>query len=478
MKTTVERLREAGELLSPVIETTIDTLERGLLMAHARIRELERRIGLNSRNSSLPPSQDPPGVDRPSPKTPKKKRRKGGQPGHRAHHRSLLPPERVDHTVDHWPSACAHCQTPLPAGVVEIGVPEQRQMLELPPIRVEVTEHRLHHVRCPVCRKVTGAVPPAGIGPGTTFGSRLTALSATLTVRLRASRRNLHAVLGDLLDVPAPCPAQIQKLLFEVSRSTLPAYREARRALRHSPAIHVDETGWRCKGERYWLWTGATKRLSVFRLTRHRSRLSLFRLIGRAYGGIVTSDRYSAYGARDPDLRQLCWAHLARDFLDWQSRGPAAARVGVQAEAEAHRLFHLWHEHQRGEVSRADLRRKLRPLQARFTRLLYRGAECGESRLEKTCTQLLIAWPALWSFVVHKDARPTNNEAERSLRSGVIWRKTSFGSQSERGLRFVERLLTLAETCRKQQKNLLEYLTEALSAARAGSPPPALIPTL
>jgi transposase len=485
MKSTAKQLREAGEVLSLAVITALDAqdrrivdLEGKLMFALSRIHELERRLGLTSRNSSLPPSQDPPSAARQAKPSGKKKRTKGGQPGHKAHHRSRGPPERVHHKVEHWPAACAHCQTPLPEGLGEVGLPERRQVLELPPIRVEVTEHRLHRLRCPHCRRITSAPAPSGVGPGTTFGPRLVALSATLTVRLRASRRNLSATLSDLLDVPAPCAAELQALLGEVSRSLLPAYREVRRALRSSRAAHVDETGWSCKGQRYWLWAGATKGLSFFRLAPRRNRAALIRLISRRYPGILISDRYGVYHARAPEERQLCWAHLVRDFRAWQARGPIGETLGAWAEAEAGRLFHLWHLHRGAEISCAELCRRIRPLQSRFTRLLYRATGCGERPIERTAIELLVCWPALWSFVRHEGVEPANNKAERSLRSGVIWRKTSFGSQSGRGMRLVERLLTLAETCRKQKKNLLDYLADALTAARTGSPAPALLPTL
>jgi transposase len=189
----------------------------------------------------------------------------------------------------------------------------------------------------------------------------------------------------------------------------------------------------------------------------------------------MTSDRLSSYGHRDPRRRQLCWAHLKRDFVGWQKRGGEAEGIGIQAEAEAKRIFHLWHRFHRGEIDRRQLRMAMQLPKARFTRLLYRGAGCGERKVEKTCEQLLLAWPALWSFATHEFVHPTNNEAERALRSGVIWRKTSFGSQSGRGLRLIERLLTVAETCKKQKRDLLDYLTSAITAYRLGHSAPLLL---
>ncbi len=496
---TVERLAQTGEVLSPGVRAAILALEEEnqrlraeLARALARIEDLERRLGRNSTNSSLPPSQDPPGTARAA--KPKSSRRRGAQPGHEPHRRSLVPAERVDEVQDHYPERCRHCGHRF-ALWQEVGRPERRQVLELPEIRARITEHRLHRLLCPCCQQISAAQAPAGVEAPVVFGPHLVALATVVTVRLRASRRNLHRLLGDLLDVEPPCLGQLQTLLEEASGATLPAYQEIRAALRESAAVGVDETGWRLRRLRYWLWGATTRQLSFYRLARQRSRLALARLLGRGYGGIVTSDRLSTYAGREPHRRQHCWAHLlrdfrgwqsrvrdfrgwqsrVRDFRGWQSRGGVAARIGVAAEAEVHRIFPLWHRFRRGESDRAALRRAMRLPQARLARLLYRGAACGDPKLETTCEQLLLTWPALWSFVEQEGVEPTNNETERALRAAVIWRKTSFGSQSGRGLRMVERLLSVAETCKKQAIDLLGYLSRAITAQRLGHPAPALL---
>jgi transposase len=476
---TVERLERAGEVLSPGVRAAILALEEEnrLLRAelrHAleRIRELERRLGRNSTNSSLPPSKDPPGTPRPS--KPQSPRKRGAQPGHEPHRRSLLPESRLDRVEDHYPEQCRHCGHRF-ALFEEAGAVERRQVIELPEIRAHITEHRLHRLRCPCCQEVSAAEAPADVSSAVVFGPFLVALAAAVTVRLRASRRNLRALLGDLLDVEPPCVGQLQALLEEASEATRPACEQIGAALRRSPAVGVDETGWRYRQGRYWLWGATTVEVSYYHLAPGRNRLTLSRLLGEHYSGIVTSDRLSTYGSRDPRRRQHCWAHLLRDFRAWQSRGGVAAEIGAAAEAEGQRIFHLWHRFRRGEVDRAALKRAMRLPKARLTRLLYRGAECGEAKLERTCTQLLLSWEALWSFVLHEHVEPTNNETERALRAGVIWRKTSFGSQSEKGLRFVERLLTVAETCKKQTIDLLGYLSRAIAAHRIGQPAPLLL---
>lgn len=168
-------------------------------------------------------------------------------------------------------------------------------------------------------------------------------VAAVVTVRLRASRRNLRRLLGDLLDVEPPSVGMLQTLLEEVSGSLLPAYRQVRGALRSSAAVGADETGWKLRALRYWLWAGATASLSFYRLARSRNARERERLLGRDFAGVVTSDRYGAYKALPPERRQLCWAPLHRDFTAWQERGGAAERLGRWAVAETERMFSLWH---------------------------------------------------------------------------------------------------------------------------------------
>jgi transposase len=401
------------------------------------------------------------------------KRRRGAQPGHEPHRRRLLPEEWVDERQDHYPTHCRHCGEGFLLRQ-EVGAPERRQVIELPRVQACLIEHRLHRLFCACCGGVTAAEAPSAVSGPLSFGAHLVAVAALLTVRLRASRRKVHQVLTDLLDLKPPCVGQLQALLEEASAACLPADQEVQRAMRQSPALAVDETSWWPRTRQYWLWAAATAGLSFYRLQRHRSGWARERLLGRDYGGIVTSDRHGAYNGLPPPRRQLCWAHLIRDFADWQSYGGAAERIALGAEQCAKDLFVHWHGYRRGEYERDELAERLKPVQEKLRGHLEEGSRCGVSRVQKSCKQLLGLWPALWTFAQHAQVEPTNNEAERTLRAGVIWRKTSFGSQSGRGMRLVERFLTVAETCKKQKKSLLLYLTALIVAHRSGSPAPAL----
>ena len=472
----VEQLEAAGEVLSPAVRAALLSLEAELLRLRTRVSELEAQLASNSTNSSRPPSSDSPGVARP-----KKKRsgkRRGGQKGHPGHHRSLLPPERVDHVVEHRPAACRHCGHSLAQGVASESV-GRHQVVELPPIRAEVTEHRTLALGCPACGRTTRATLPGEIGRRC-FGPRLSAFAVLLTSRFRMSRRDQRAFFEDLLDVPAPSLGMTQGFVDEAAAALHPAYQEIRSAVRASPAAGADETGWSLRAQTRWIWTATTEQATLFRLGRSRGAQEFSRLLGRHYGGLLTSDRWSAYKRHPVEQRQLCWAHLRRNFEGLCLRGGAAAHTGGWGVRECDRLFHAWHRYVRGELSRPELRKQMRPIRSRFRRLLRCGAQSESRRTAAMCRNLLGLWPALWRFT-HEDAldarvEPTNNAAERALRRAVLWRKTSFGSQSGKGLRATERLLSVTETARQNGIDLLDYLTRAIASHRQSAPAPQLLP--
>jgi transposase len=464
----VEQLAAAGEVLSPAVCAMILALE-------TRVRELEARLASNSTNSSRPPSSDPPGTARP-----KKKRsgkRRGGQKGHPGHHRSMLPPERVDQVVEHRPETCQHCGYSL-AGVAALEPLGRHQVVELPPIRATVIEHRTLALPCPACGRTTPGTLPGEIGRRR-FGPRLSALAVLLSGRFRMSRRDQRAFFADLLDVPAPSLGMTQCFVEEAAVALHPAYQEIRSTVRASPAAGADETGWSLRGSTRWIWAAPTDRATLFRLARSRGAQELVRLLGRRFGGLLTSDRWSAYKRHPVERRQLCWAHLRRNFEGLCLRGGAAEHTGGWGVEECDRLFHAWHRYLRGELSRTELRQQMRPIRARFRRLLRWGAKSQSPKAAAMCRNLLDLWPALWSFLsdaaLETGVEPTNNAAERALRRAVLWRKTSFGSQSGKGLRATERLLSVTETARQNGVDLLDYLARAITAHRQNAPAPPLL---
>jgi transposase len=465
----VEQLRAAGETLSPAVEAALRALEQQVRDLTARVSELEARLQQNSQNSSRPPSSDPPSVKRRAKKPTGRKR--GAQPGHRGHHRKLLDPARVDEVVEHRPEACRHCGESL-AGAVETKRRQRHQVVDLPPLRARVTEHQRLCLRCPRCQRLTRAVLPAAVGRRS-FGPGLSALVVMLTGRYRLSRRETGEVLGELLDVPAPSLGSTQSLAEEASAALAASHAEVRRAVQASASACVDETGWKLRGRFHWLWTAVTAQATLFHLGPSRGSAELMRMLEPGYAGLVTSDRWSAY--RICARRQLCWAHLKRNFEALGLRGAEGAHFSRRGLALCSRVFKTMQPVREGRAPREEIGSRMQKTQARLRRLLQRGETSEERRIAGFSRQLLGLWPFLWSFV-DQPIEPTNNAAERALRKAVLWRKGCFGSQSEEGLRFVERILTVTATCQQHSRSVLRFLTDSFAARRALQEPPSLLP--
>lgn len=341
-------------------------------------------------------------------------------------------------------------------------------------MRAHVTEHRAVALACPACGTHTRASLPAAVRRHH-FGPRLTAFAVTLLSRVRVSRRNLTALLTDLLDVPAPALGTTQRFVAEASAALAAPYAEVRAAVRASPRVWVDETSWALRGALRWLWAAAAPDATLFRLGRRRNRRARELLLGRAYAGVLTADRWRAYDGHPLARRQVCWAHLARNFQGLADAGGAGAPLGAWGVREAVRVFRAWHAYQRGALTRPQLRRALVPVRMRLGRVLRRALAGGERRPRALARDVLRLWDGLWAFATHDGVEPTNNRAERALRHPVIWRKTSFGSGSGAGLHAVERLLAVGETCRQRGRNVVAYLTAALDAHRVGAAAPQLL---
>jgi transposase len=439
-----------------------------------RIRELEARLGQNSSNCSRPPSTDPPQAP-PRQKAPATGRQRGGQPGHRGAYRALLPLDQVDEVVVVVPAVCRHCGHPFPEAASHHRSRVWRhQVVELLPLAVRVTEYQMAVRRCPACGKRTRADLPAGV-PRRHFGPRLTAVVALLTGRYRLSRREVRQLLQDLWAVRVSLGAVVRQEHAQ-SAALAPVIEEAQAAVRQAAVVNMDETGWRQEQRRAWLWTVVTAELTVFRIDPSRGGAVVEALLGATFTGVVGSDRWSAYSRFPAERRALCHAHLKRDFQGLVDRGGEAEPIGRWGLAEIERLFALWHRFRAGECDRQELRRRLVPLQARLGRLLGRGQANPDRKAAALCRELDKWWAALWTFARVEGVEPTNNMSERALRPAVLWRKGSFGSDSEAGSRFAERLLTVVATCRQQGRALLDFLVAAGVAALQGTAAPSLLP--
>lgn len=446
---------------------------RQIARLEARIERLEDKLRENSRNSSRPPSSDPSGR-RSQPRRPGG-RRQGGQPGHEGTARKLLAESALDEIVDHWPQRCSGCGRDFGPGERQpAGEPHRHQVAELPPIAVRVTEHRAQAMRCPDCRQRTRAQLPAAIGKSA-FGPRLQAAIALLSVRNRISRRDASELCGELFGCDVSV-GSVDAICQRTSGALREPYAELREAVKDAPVICIDETGWRNAGKGRTLWGALTDRFAAFHIAADRHERELPELIGESFSGIVCSDRWWAYDSLNPARRQVCWAHLLRDFRRHSEGLAYQQRFGEAGLEVCRELFEAWDSFV-SHGNRERLAREIAPLKRRLRALLepHRKKSTRNRHFRTFARNLLKLWPALWTFTEIEGVEPTNNRAERGLRGAVIYRKVSLGSQSEAGERFAERMLSISQTCRLQRRSLFGFLVETITASSRASPAPSLV---
>jgi transposase len=446
-------------------------LQRRVAELEAVVRELQARLGLNASNSSLPPSANPPGAPAPVTKEPTG-RSPGGQPGHEPHLRQRLSPTRVEHFV---PTTCERCQATLRAeAAAGDPAPRWHQVAELPAAPVEVIEYQAHGRTCRCCDAVTWASIPEAIRAHA-FGPRLSASVSYLSGSPHVSKRGIEEIVETLFGVPIAL-GSVANLEQEMSAALAAPHEEAKQAVRAAPIKHVDETGWKRAGSRCWLWGAATAVAACFVIHPSRGTAGLLALLGRRIKGIVCSDRWGVYGRLPVSRRQVCWAHLKRDFQKLIDRGGEAKEIGEFGLSLTGLVFELWHLFRGGGLSRRQLRRDMSEWRERLHDQLKWGCACADAKAAAFCANVLAVEGALWTFVDRAGVEPTNNHMERLLRSGVLWRKGAFGCHSETGCRFVERILTVVQTLRLQQQPVLDFLHQAILAHRQAANAPQLLP--
>lgn len=437
----------------------------------AEIADLKAQIGRNSSNSSRPPSSDSPYAKQKRATTPSGKKQ-GGQPGHPGSQRALLDASAVKEFVPHFPPTCS-CGCPLPE--VPDGDPIREQIWELPEIKPDVTEHQFHGVVCPKCKKRTVATRGPEMPKGS-FGPRAEATAVYFLGAGRLSVMETKRVFADLLNFPISTGG-LERIALRASNALAPAHVEALDAVLRAGVKHADETPWYLRGALIWLWLAATETLKVFHVDPRRTIDARKAFLGETVPGTLVSDRYVAYAGQPADRHQFCLAHLARDGEDLVQRGRAAKAFGVQFCASLDVLFKEWREFEDVHHDRALMRERVQPTREAITDLLVAGADGEDDRVAEFSAFLLMKGESMFTFTEVEGCPPTNNLAEQSMRKPVLWRRNCLGSQSERGCRFVERILTTVESLRAQRRDILAFLAETMSAAAQGRAPPSLLPS-
>jgi transposase len=458
-----EIIERQGELLRRALDR-IQALEQ-------RVAELEAELRRNSTNSSKPPSSDPPGVTR-SGKEPTG-RPAGGQPGHTKNERRLLEPDRV---VDIRPERCACCGKRL-HGTDPFA--RRHQVVEVPAIRPDVTDYLIHSLRCVECGETTAAALPLGV-PRRGFGPLLTSVVSLLTGKFHLSKRLVVELFHDVLGIPISA-GSVCNLEQEMSAALAPPVAEARGFVQRQPFVHADETGWgegreNGRSGKYWLWSAVTPEVSIFSIEKGRGRPEAERLLSPAFRGWLVTDRWCGYNWYPLERRQICWAHLKRDFKSWVEWGKDARPWGEKLLACVRRLFRGWNAVRDKKLGWAAFQRRMARLESEVAGLLRKAKVCSLRRVAWMASDMLRMRQSLFAFARHKGLEPTNNAAERRLRPAVMWRKTSFGTQGPAGSRFVERILTATASLTQQKRDVLDYLCRAFQAWLRKRRAPSLLP--
>jgi transposase len=407
----------------------------------ARIAALEARMSQHSRNSDRPPSSDPPFVTRPSSST--TQRTPGAKPGHPGHRQALLAPTEV---IAVTPDVCVCGQQEFPATTPY----HTHQVIELPAIRMAVTHVVLHETQCPGCGRRLKAALPAEYRYG--YGPRFTALIGELSGNQRDSRRAVQEFCSSVLGVPISRGA-IQRVVDRVSEAITPHDEAIAEKARGVPVNYLDETAWYQHGVLAWLWVMVNPTVAFFMVHASRSQVALEALVER-WAGILVSDGYAVY-RQWMHGRQACLAHLIRRARGLSERKePELAKFGRRVMVELQRLVH-W-------ATAPPTSGEVQTWYARMVHLIdqYRRRQDEAGTFARTLDREM---RALWTFVVEAGVEPTNNRAERALRFAVLWRKIMQGTYNEKGDRWVERILSVRETCRLRGQSTFTVLVEAVT---------------
>jgi transposase len=443
----------------------VQKLKDEILQLKEEIKDLKDKHNTNSSNSSKPPSQDP---FRKGKKNRSSGRKQGGQNGHPGHSRSLAPSEEVQITHELKPNVCPECQSN--SFDLEIIGTEVRQVLELPEMPPEVTQYNIHTCRCSFCGKHVRADIPNEAKYG--FGPRLMGFITSLSGEFRLSKRQVVALVGKIgirMSSGSVC-----KIHARASQILKEPFEEIKKYTLEQPHLNADETSWKTIAIKRWVWIGCCKDSVFFEIKTSRSARAFQEVFGTYKGGLTT-DRYNGYNTHQGE-RQTCWAHADRDFEKIASREGFDKIVGEELLKCKEMVFNLWHNYKDGQIAKDELIRRIEEGPKEDIKLWFKIGAAHEdchNKTKATCMDFYRRFDSLWLFVYKENIEPTNNAAEQGLRHGVIWRKLSFGSQSEIGERFVERVMTVSETLKRRAKNSFDYFTRCFrELIRGGYSPP------
>lgn len=455
------------ELLA-IINALQQQFQQQVQQLQARIVELEEKVAALSKNSST--SSKPPSSDIVKPPKAKSSGTPGGQKGHPGFWRGLFKAEQIDEVKEYRLSECPNCQTPL--GLEHQTEPWIHETAEIPEKLIHVTEHRRHGYVCPKCRKSLYAPLPEGLEQGELFGPRLHSLTGYLKGALHGSYTTLQEFMAEVFKLEVS-RSMLCDQIRSVSESLKPPYQELEKAIADQPYLHIDETGHKDNGDRYWIWAFCTKLFGFFTVEASRGSQILKKVLGETFKGTLITDFFSAYTKYASALQQFCLAHLIRDIKFLTTLPDQANQeFGKKLLRQFKRLFYFWHL--RHTLPEEQYARALSVIQRNL-----RGLVCEKQLPRKSqniANRLDKHWSSYLRFLLDPSIAPTNNLAEQTLRTVVIDRKITQGTRSEWGRQWSERIWTVLATCRKQKRSSWKFIQDCVLAQRLGTPYPSLLP--
>jgi len=458
-------LEECHEVIRLLLSAVNDLAKRFEAL-EIENRDLKERLNNNSSNSSLPPS-----------KSFKKKKnnressgkKSGGQPGHKGHHRELLPVEKVDFILD-----CTLPDNCLCGGKIKPSNNYMRhQVHELPVLKLHITEYQLQKGCCENCCRKHIASLPEGVTWGIT-GPRLTGFMSDLITKYGLSRSEQKGFLEEHFQFKISIGTVFNKQKIVNAAMEAPVA-ELLPIVKESLSVHADETGHNRDGKNQWMWGFISSTAAHFSIHASRGKKVLRTMMGD-FKNIIVSDRYAAYKVFDSSQRQLCWAHLKRDFTKLSEKDhKIIAKIGKNLLESESALFKIWYEFRLEKISRDELLLRTKPIRQKIGELLEQGSYTDPIlKAARFSKNLLEDFNALWTFLETESVEPTNNHAERSLRPFVIWRKKYFCTRSDYGTEFVARSASIGMTCKLQGKSSFEFLSMLLKDYFSGKQTSAL----
>ena len=458
-------------------------LKAQLAEVKAELAKIKELLGLNSQNSSKPPSSD---TKKPAKKLGSLGRSRGGQKGHEGAYRELWPEESLTEQIACPPVELCSC-----GGRVELqsGM-NRRQVVELPEIQPEVREYNILSGVCCGCGKKYQGQLPAGVPKGI-VGPRLMAWMSFLASYFHLSKVKIQLLVFELMGVQLST-GTISSQEDLVSSALEPVYAEAHAHIQSAAYLHVDETGFRQgnadgnnpKETKAWIWTAVSTHVTLFLIQLGRGKTQAQNLMGETFLGTVCSDRWGAYAWIPIYRRSLCWAHLLRDFQRMAERDNALRPIAEHLIGATRDVFE-WHQAwKQDELTDAEYHGRVRLIRADVETHLQAAtafANDSDTLLAQSaafCQRLLKDQVALWTHTYSKEIEPSNNKAERALRQLVVWRKVCYGTQSLRGSEFLQRIFTVIASCQQQRRGILHFLTQAVKAHLMSDKPPSLVPQL